>query len=113
MHELSLVTGIVGILEESAARHGVRRITMVRLRVGELTAALPDQLRFCFQVVSDRPLLVGARLEIEQVPAMARCRRCEYEFPIGQGSLTCPTCGTPGARFVTGTELVVDSYEGE
>jgi len=112
MHELSLVQGVleqVHSLREAGVFTG--RVVIVRLKVGRLAAALPDQLTFAFDVLSEGTDLAGARLEIEEVPIRTRCRTCGAEAEVDEPLFLCASCGSPDVEILSGRELMIDSLE--
>jgi hydrogenase nickel incorporation protein HypA/HybF len=74
MHELSIAKGIVEICAERA---GDARVTRVRLEIGQLSAVMPDAVRFCFDVCAKDTVLEGAELEIIETAGRALCRDCD------------------------------------
>ncbi|MBW1601927.1 hydrogenase maturation nickel metallochaperone HypA [Streptomyces sp. JJ66] len=106
MHELSIATAVVESAEAAARRHGATCVGSVRLRVGELSGVVPDALRFSFELAAAGTALEGAALEIEDVPARARCATCPGDFPVGSPpDLRCPRCEGSAAELVSGREL--------
>ena len=81
MHELSIANGIV---EFCAERAGAERVTRVRLEIGQLSAVLPDAVRFCFDVCAKDTVVEGALLEIIETPGRALCRDCNGELAMTQ-----------------------------
>lgn len=63
MHELGLMEAVVTAVAESAVREGITRVRTVRLVVGQRLGALPDALRFAFEV-----LAAGGPAEAAGVP---------------------------------------------
>ena len=54
MHELSIMQGVVSIVEREAARCGSVKVLSIRLRVGQLSGIVPGCLReFCLLYTSD------------------------------------------------------------
>ena len=47
MHELSITRNIGAIVGEHARG---RKVTRVRLKIGKLSAIMPDAIRFCFEL---------------------------------------------------------------
>ena len=80
MHELSIANGIVEICAERA---GDARVIRVRLEIGQLSAVMPDAVRFCFDVCARNTVVEGAALEIVETPGRALCRECDREVAIG------------------------------
>ncbi len=117
MHELSLVEGILAIVREELAKHGLCRLLRVRVKHGALTAVVPEALETAFEVLTAGTDLAGALLETELVPLSVRCRSCGQEFsPKDEDRflMPCPACGAElGHTVLTGRELLIDSIEAE
>ena len=64
MHELGITRNIVAIVGERAAG---RKVDRVQLEIGDMTAIMPDAIRFCFDVCAEGTVLEGAMLEILEV----------------------------------------------
>ena len=107
MHELSITRNIVAIVSEAAAG---RRVTSVRLEIGQLSAVMPEAVRFCFDVCAQGTVLEGARLEIDSIAGRGVCNRCAAEIPLTQLAGRCG-CGSLDIRGVAGTELKVKEME--
>lgn len=111
---MALMQELVRVVEENAESNGISRVTRVHLQVGELTAALPEALRFCFEVLSTGTILEGAELIIEVKQVELFCPGCQIKFiPSSVYALVCPKCGAGDTVIVSGRELCVSSYEGE
>ena len=103
MHELSIVTGIVESVLDFAQKQRVTKVVRVRLAVGELTCVQSEQLKFCYQSVTNETPLADSELEIETILARVNCPKCGYEGPpkywmhsladTPLATLQCPTCG--------------------
>ncbi len=114
MHELSLVEGMMDIVRESASQNNIKRVTRVKMVIGELTMALPDSLQFAFSVLAQDELFRGAELEIVQLGVICRCEECGNEFKPGDDYIfLCPGCGNGRVAVSQGHELYLDSYEGD
>ena len=108
MHELSIADSVVRV----ASRHAAgRRVTKVWVRVGHLRQVVPSALAFAFELVAEGTAVEGAELELEEVPATARCRECGGESRLGEFPAACPACGGLDVEVVGGDELVVESLE--
>jgi len=115
MHELSLMESVIDMVRESALSNHIVKVTRIKLVVGKMSMALPDSLRFAFDVLkSTDDLLQAAVLEIEEQDVVGRCRQCQTEFAVGSGyRLVCPGCGSMSVEIISGRQLYVDNYEGE
>lgn len=113
MHELSLATGVVEVLDEEARRHGIQRIQRVRIQIGALRAVVPELLRTAFEVAARGSLAEGAAMELETTPGSARCQKCGRRFELEDLLLFCPHCGAVGGEVLSGMELNLLEFEGE
>ena len=108
MHELGIAMSIVEAAVESADGAPVRRIVVV---VGELTAVMPDALRFCFAAAATDTVVAGAELEIREVRAVARCEACSARLSDGMRAFC--NCGSAELVWESGRELRVVELEVE
>lgn len=68
MHELSLISSLLEMVAESAAAHGLSRVSKVEVRVGGWSGVCPESLSFAFEVLAHGALWRGAVLELSIVP---------------------------------------------
>jgi len=113
MHEVSIMAEAVRMAVESAQTAGARRVTGLRLRVGALSGADPEALRFAWDVVCQDTIAAGARLEIESIPAAGWCAKCAAEFACAHFFNECPRCRTVSRELRRGRELDIASVEVE
>lgn len=112
MHELSIIQEVVAAALESAQEAGAVRVHSVTLRVGALAGVVKESLLFCYDVASAGTLLAGSRLEIEELPVVIRCARCQTDRALpGIQSFRCPVCGEPARDLVQGRELELTRME--
>ena len=108
MHELSIAQSVVDI----ARRHaGDQRVTAVNLKVGYLRQVVPSALEFSFTLIAEGTCAEGARLAIEQIPALGRCRGCGAETQLHEFPLQCGACGDFDLEVIAGDEMLVESIE--
>jgi hydrogenase nickel incorporation protein HypA/HybF len=109
MHELSLASGILRVLEQTRERDPFERITHLRLEVGALATVEIEALRFALDSIADNTLLAGACIEIDRPPGRAWCLPCSQSVTITSRLDACPHCGGFQLQPTGGTELrVVD-----
>jgi hydrogenase nickel incorporation protein HypA/HybF len=113
MHELSIAQSLLGIVEDESKKHGASRVTRVCIRVGALSAIVPESLTFSFEVLSEKTIAEGAGLDIEIVPARGKCRACNIEFEVDGFLSFCPECGGVVGEIVSGKELEISHIEVE
>lgn len=108
VHELSIAQAILRIAAEHAAGRPVRRVDV---KVGHLRQVVPSSLAFSFELVAEGSALDDARLVIEEVPAVGRCRACGTESEQDGFPLRCGACRGLDLEVVRGEELLVDALE--
>ena len=113
MHEMTVAHGLLKILEERAAAHGIARVVRVRLKIGRLRGVEIRQLRAAFEVLAEGSIAEGAPLDVEEVAAEARCRACGTEWRLKGYRFECPTCRSADGEILAGRELHIESFDGE
>ena len=105
------MTEAVRLAVESTRNKGASRIHQLRLRVGALSGAVPDALRFAFEAVTAGTMAEGASLAIEAVPAKWWCAACAAEYGADGLLAECPRCGAWSGELRAGRELDIASIE--
>jgi len=111
MHELGIAASILDCVDQEAERHPGQHICKVGVKIGELAGVSGDALQFGFEVLvkdTDREPLT---LELEFVPRIQRCAKCEHEFRMTEFDPRCPLCGDFGTTCVSGEELDIAYME--
>jgi hydrogenase nickel incorporation protein HypA/HybF len=85
----------------------VRRVTV---RIGALTAVVPEAMEFCFGLAVEGTVAEGAGLVIEHRPGRGHCRGCGSDFALPDLILLCP-CGSADVAVTGGRELQIVSME--
>ena len=112
MHELSIAISMIDqITEESESRSGLA-VEAVHLKLGIFSGVDKEALLFAYQLACEGSPLEGSRLVIESIPLVIYCDACQKDrTPPSVYELSCPECGTPGQKIVTGREIEVASLE--
>ncbi len=112
MHEMGIAMEILTIASASIPEplKGAK-VRSIRLKVGKLTAVIPESLRFCFDIVSKDTPLSGAHLHIEEIPVVARCKACQNQWTLSGPSFSCPFCESGKLEILSGRELDIDAIE--
>ena len=112
MHEMGLAQQIIDIATASIPPDmRSARVERVNLKIGKLSAVVPESLRFCFEIVSKDTPLAGAELAIEETPVVARCKDCDARWTIAEPVFTCQTCNSGALEILSGRELDIVSIE--
>jgi len=112
MHEMGIAMQVVEIalasIPEDMSGNAVER---VNLRVGKLSAVVPDSLGFCYEVVIRGTPLAGSTLNIEEVPVTADCNDCGHQWIADRPEFHCTKCGSGAVQIVSGQELEIVSID--
>lgn len=108
---MSIAQSIVDIVEKELANHGVEKLQAVNIAVGKWAAVVPEQLAFCFGMITMDTSMAGATLNIREIPLGYKCSACGEEFTSGEMSIVCPRCGDTSIALTTGRELTIESIE--
>ncbi|MDR3440689.1 hydrogenase maturation nickel metallochaperone HypA [Telmatospirillum sp.] len=111
MHEASIVSGLMRVLLDHAAQHGVDHICRVTVKVGRLRAVEPRALIGCFEAFAEETIAEGAELVVVSVPIVGRCDDCGGEFEITGFLFRCTQCQSSEITLISGQELYLDSFE--
>jgi len=99
-------------IRHQAQQHGAARVSRIVLRIGALAGVDHEALRFAFEALAPGGIASDAVLEIEAVPARARCASCHTEFGVDRGFIfQCPRCGEYSGDIRAGRELGIARLE--
>jgi len=111
MHEVSIMEEAVRMAVETAKAARANRVVKLQLRIGTLSAVVPEAMRFAFDVVCRGTIAEGATLDMESIPAACWCPGCRAEFacdhPVGE----CPRCHNLSGELRRGKELEIAAVE--
>lgn len=119
MHEYSIMVDIVKAALASLKDYDVEVVETVYLEVGELTFLNPEQLRFCFNVLTENNILSDATLDIKELKAEISCSLCGYKGSLKERPkedhfripiLSCPDCQGE-VKLLSGKECIIKSIK--
>jgi hydrogenase nickel incorporation protein HypA/HybF len=112
MHELSIVQGILGIIEKERKARGFTKVKSVEVQCGHYSCVSEESLKFCFEAVATDPRLKGASLTLVRMPAKFKCANCGAEFDAAEETPgKCPSCGAADPAPQIKSEILVRSLE--
>jgi len=113
MHEMGIAMDVLKIVKEHLPAEQPVRVKKISLKVGKLTAVVPDSLKFCMEVITKDTEAEGAEILIEEVPLMVQCQACGEKTELAEPVFICPKCNSPNLAVISGRELFVESIEVE
>lgn len=113
MHEMSLATSLLAILQDEVGKRNIIKITRIKVVVGEMVNLAPQAFRFAFSSIAVDTPAADAELEIDVRPIKARCYECGETFLVVGYVFCCPCCNSSQLDIISGNELYIDSFIAE
>jgi hydrogenase nickel incorporation protein HypA/HybF len=115
---MSIAMELLNIIKGEMEKHGVSKLTKIRVVHGKLSGVVPDSLAFAFEVLTKDTPLESAELELAEQPVKLKCGQCSVEFEPEDTSMImlmpCPECQEEvGHEVLSGKELYLDKLEVE
>jgi hydrogenase nickel incorporation protein HypA/HybF len=86
-----------------------KRYASARLAVGDLISFTNEQIHMQW----NDSFLTQATLTIRRVPAQQQCMVCFEKYQPTRAEVSCPQCGSVGAKIISGEEFYLESIEEE
>ena len=113
VHEMSLMEGMLQVIEANAREARYQRVHGVVLEVGQLASVEVEALRFAFEVVTKGTVAEGASLEVEEPPGLGWCGDCDLEVRIQHRFDPCPICDKGPVRITKGAQICLKALDVE
>ncbi|MFH0886968.1 MAG: hydrogenase maturation nickel metallochaperone HypA [bacterium] len=114
MHELAMIKNIIELIEKVALDNHAAKVLSAKVKIGELQEVTKENFIFVFKQQARGTLADGARIEIDEVPMVAYCKKCEHEFkPEDHHFMACPKCGQNDIEVLSGRDVILESIEVE
>jgi len=130
MHEWALAEAVISTASQLAEKEGLKEITEVKIKVGELQQVELDIFEYALsQLKTER--FKNTKFAIEVVQAELKCRVCGYQWlfekdeleedvkeaihfipEIAHTYIKCPKCGSPDFKIVKGRGVWLESIKG-
>lgn len=113
MHEMGITQGILAASVEAAENAGAKKITQIRITIGELTEIQEFALQFAFEALTPGTMAEGAVLTVNHVGARSHCNDCGVDYDHDRFQMVCTKCESLNVNLLQGRELLIDSIETE
>ncbi|ADC65946.1 hydrogenase nickel insertion protein HypA [Ferroglobus placidus DSM 10642] len=80
MHEFSYAQALVENALRIAESKKAKKVKKVVVEIGSLLLINPEQLRFCYEVITKNTILDGSELEIINSEALLICESCGRKY---------------------------------
>ena len=112
MHEFSIVSSLLDLVEANVRQHQARSAIKVVVSVGDMSGVVAELLTEAFHVCKRGTLAEQAELVIEKQEVLIRCG-CGYQGPIKKRRFICPVCGVADVEVTAGEEMILQQLEME
>jgi hydrogenase nickel incorporation protein HypA/HybF len=113
MHEMSVLSSILDIVNQTAREAGAKQVKQINLVIGERANIVDDSLLFAFSLLSSNTLCEGAELAIRHTRLSFYCATCQCNYTPPIDSFRCPICKQIGQITNDGREMLIESIEVE
>lgn len=111
MHELSVTESILKIVLDEMKHYNAVKVNRVQIRMGELSAYVPECIEEYFALLSEDTPAYGAELEFTIDKTILKCTECNKEFRMAYHRLRCPYCRSMNVDIISGKGFSVESLE--
>lgn len=115
MHEYSIVSDLVGLVQDEANRHDAKKVFKIVVALGERSGVDASLLMSCFDTFKDEDdLIKDSILDIVHKRIKIKCNDCASEFYADNLSYgCCVRCNSYNVDIIEGYELHLLSIEME
>jgi len=130
MHEWALAEAIIAAALQIAEKEGLKEVTEVTIKVGELQQIEPDILRFALSQLKPASFK-GAKFRITRAKTELKCRACGHMWlfkkqeldesaaeaihfvpEVAHTYIKCPKCGSPDFEIIKGRGVWLENIKG-
>lgn len=111
MHEYPFTKSIIDIAERIAREKKAKKVTAIKLVVGELSGYIGDSIEFYFDIISKGTMAENAKLDIKIIKAKLYCPYCKKYFDRAPLASECPECKKEVVITDIGKECYIESVE--
>jgi len=130
MHEWALAEAVITAATQIAEKEGLKKVTEVTVKVGELQQIELDILKFAFSQLKPTNLK-NAKFRITRAKTTLKCRVCEHMWlfkkqkldkstaeaihfvpEVAHTYIKCPKCGSPDFEITEGRGIWLENIKG-
>ena len=112
MHEYSITSSMVSILEDVAKKNNLEKISRVNIDINPIANIEPDSINFYYEFMTrDSKLLKGSELIFSIQKIKIECRNCNDVFEKDKFVPECPKCGSNKVKNINIDDIKIISVE--
>lgn len=105
MHEASLVRTLLGQVAALLAEHGGESVDEILVEMGPLSGVEPLLVQSAFGQLAPQQDLATAKLIINEISLLAKCRACGARFEVERFRFRCSMCESSDVQVLSGDEF--------
>jgi hydrogenase nickel incorporation protein HypA/HybF len=105
-------TFLTKVIRHINETHSARALTL-HIALGEISELDPSSLQAHWDELSQGTPAEHAQLHFRLIPAEVQCMACFQKYHPVSNKISCPYCGSVGAKILTGEECSLESIETE
>jgi hydrogenase nickel incorporation protein HypA/HybF len=115
MHEVSIVEGLISLVEKQKKLHQFSRVLEIQVACGTYNCVSEESLNFCFQTVAKGTYMENAVIKVHRLPENWSCTSCKSDFVREDKSAdpVCTRCGSAQVIPRLNSEIYLDNLEVE
>jgi hydrogenase nickel incorporation protein HypA/HybF len=113
MRTLNITQTLLDKVNRQAHATQSKRVTTIHIALGEISELDPASLQTHWNELSKGTPAEHAQLHFRLIPAEVQCMACFQKYHPVAKKISCPYCGSFGAKILTGEECYLESIETE
>lgn len=114
MHEVGIISAVLKTVRGVMQREKLTFVEEITLEVGELSGVVPHYMEECYPAAVYKTEFENTKLNMNVIPGIVRCDKCQEEFNAYQCNLKCPKCGEDRKHTpLSGRELIIKEIKGQ
>lgn len=107
MHELGIVYEVIKVVDNFVKENDIKKVEKIVLEIGQLSQAIPRFIEECYPAAVDGTIYENTILEIQTLPANAKCKDCNEVYNVIEQRKICPKCKGDKFDLLTGEEFSI------
>lgn len=107
MHEITVLVGLIDMVEKVAIQNNINEIEAVSIQIGQMSSIVPRYMMEYFPNAAEGTILENSKLKIEIIPANGLCHHCNKVFKIVENKGKCPHCNNDDWEMLSGSEFIL------
>ena len=106
---LTFLAKVIQHINETHAKHAA----VIHIAIGEISELDPASFQTHWKELSKGTPAEHAQLHFRLISAEVQCMACFQKYHPRDQKISCPYCGSVGAKILTGEECYLESIETE